>query len=240
MYLDELSSKELKKKINKSSVVILPIGAVESHGNHLPLNTDSLQPEFIAKEIAERLNKKFNKIFIAPPLRYGICSSTKNFFGTITISFESLKSIVYDILSELARNGFRKIVVLSGHAGILHMSALRYSAEKVVNEKNVKIIVLSDYDIAYELSGKEFPKDDGHAGTIETSRILAIKPNLVKEKGKKNKANIPKFFVLRDVRKYWKIAINGNPEIATKEKGKFINDYIVKRMIEIINSMNKY
>lgn len=235
MHLDELSSAEFKKKVNKNSVVILPIGAVESHGNHLPLNTDSLQPEFIAEKIAE----KIGNCFIAPPIRYGICNSTKNFAGTITISFESLKAIVYDILSELARNGFCKIVVLSGHAGSLHMSALRYPSEKVVNEKNVKIIVLSDYDIAYELRGKEFPEEDGHAGTIETSRIMAISPNLIKGKGKKNYAKIPKFFILKDVRKYWKIAVNGNPEIATKEKGKFINDHIVKRMVEIVKSMDE-
>lgn len=236
MYLDKLSSADFKKKVNKNSVVILPIGAVESHGNHLPLNTDSIQPEFIAEKIAEKLNN----CFIAPPLRYAICNSTKNFIGTITLSFESLKSIVYDILSELARNGFRKIVVLSGHAGSLHMSALRYSAEKVVNEKNVKIIVLSDYDIAYELRGKEFPENDGHAGTIETSRVMAIAPNLVRGKGKKNYPKLPKFFVLKDVSKYWKIAVHGDPEIATKEKGDFINDYIIERMVEIIKSMDEY
>ena len=81
---------------------------------------------------------------------------------------------------ELARNGVNNVLVLSGHAGSGHMAAIRLGAQSAVESNDrLKVMVLSDYDIAYDLAGKEFPASDGHAGQIETSRMLAIRPDLV-------------------------------------------------------------
>jgi creatinine amidohydrolase len=236
MYLDELTMKEFSEKVNEKTVVILPIGATEEHGEHLPLNTDSLQPEFIAKKVA-----KHTKALIAPSIRYGYCSSTRNFPGTITISFDTLRSLVYDILSELHRNGIRNIVVLSGHAGRIHMAALRQAADAVVKEHDVKIMVLSDYDIAYDLIDVDMsiPKDDGHSGLIETSRILDIREDLVKGEGETGSTRPPKFMVLPDPEKYFPTGVMGDPKGASKPKGDQINDYIVKELVKLIKNMVK-
>ncbi|UCE74844.1 MAG: creatininase family protein, partial [Methanomassiliicoccales archaeon] len=168
MYLDELTMSEFKEKVNDSTVVILPIGAIEEHGPHLPLCTDSIQPEYVAEKVAEA-----TKALIAPPIRYGFCSSTKNFPGTMTISFDTLRSLIYDILSEFVRNSIKNIVVLSGHAGKTHMTALRLAAEKVVRENEANIMVLSEYDLFYDLISRDttIPNSDGHSGLIETSRV---------------------------------------------------------------------
>lgn len=234
MYLDELTMSEFKEKVNENTVVILPIGAVEEHGPHLPLCTDSIQPEFIAEKVAERTGA-----LIAPPIRYGFCSSTKNFPGTITISFDTIRSLVYDLLSEFIRNGIKNIIVLSGHAGRVHMAALRLAAERAVNETDANIMVLSDYDIAYDLMQKDetLPSDDGHSGLIETSRIMAIRENLVKGKGKSGKTRPPKFMVLKNPEKYFPSGVMGDPSNASKEKGKEINDYIINELIKLIEDM---
>jgi creatinine amidohydrolase len=236
MYLDELTMKEFSEKVNDNTVVILPIGATEEHGAHLPLNTDSLQPEFVAEKVA-----KHTKALIAPPIRYGFCASTKNFPGTITISFDTLRSLVYDILSELHRNGIKNIVVLSGHAGRIHMAALRQAAESVVRECDVKIMVLSDYDIAYDLIDVDMsiPKDDGHSGLIETSRILDIREDLVKGEGEAGSTRPPKFMVLPDPEKYFPTGVMGDPTGASKPKGDQINDYIIKELVKLIKDMRK-
>ncbi len=233
MYLDELSMVEFKEKVNDDTVVILPIGAIEEHGAHLPLCTDSIQPEYIAERVAKEIGA-----FIAPPIRYGLCSSTKNFPGTITISFDTLRALIYDVLSDLVRNGVKNIVVLSGHAGRVHMAALRLAAERVVNEHDIKIIVLSDYDIAYDLieKDKSIPKDDGHSGLIETSRMMAIRGDLVKGQGKPGISRPPRFMVLRNPEKYIPSGVMGDPTNATKEKGEEINDYIVKELINLIEN----
>jgi creatinine amidohydrolase len=237
MFLDELSMIEFKERVNENTVVILPMGAIEEHGAHLPLCTDSIQPEYIAQKVAEKTDA-----LIAPPIRYGLCSSTRNFPGTITISFDTLHSLVYDILSEFVRNGIKNIVVLSGHAGRIHMAALRAAAEKVVLESGVNLMVLSDYDIAYDLMDTEdsIPADDGHSGLIETSRVMAIREDLIKGKGVPGKERPPKFMVLSDPEKYFPTGVMGDPTNASKEKGKEINDFIISELVKLIGEMKKH
>lgn len=236
MFLDELTMSEFKEKVNESTVIILPIGAVEEHGPHLPLCTDSLQPEYIAQKVAE-----ITGALVAPPIRYGFCSSTRNFPGTITISFDTLRSLLYDLLSEFIRNGIKNMVVLSGHAGRVHMAALRLAAERVVNENEANIMVLSDYDIAYDMLDKDetIPSDDGHSGLIETSRIMAIREDLVKGKGIPGIDRPPKFMVLRDPEKYFPSGVMGDPINASKEKGEEINKYIIDELVRLIEGMKK-
>ncbi len=241
MYLDELSSKEFKKRINKNTIVILPVGIIEEHGAALPLCTDSLQSEYVAELVAEKV-----KGYILPPIRYGVCSSTKNFPGSISLSFDTMRKLIYDILSELIRNNVRKIVVLSGHAGRMHMSAIRFAAKKIVNESNVKIIVLSDYELLYDESGRKFlkkigiPEYDGHGGAIEASRVMVSRPDLIKCKGRKAKKSlpkIPKYHVLRSPEEYFPEGIIGDPSIASKNKGNKITDFVVKEIVRLIREM---
>jgi creatinine amidohydrolase len=236
MNLDDLTMEEFKEKVDENTVVILPIGAVEEHGPHLPLSTDSIQPEFIAQKVAGQVGA-----LIAPPIRYGYCSSTRNFPGTISISFDTLRSLIFDILSELARNGIKNIVVLSGHAGRVHMAALKVAADAVVKKNHVNIMVLSDYDIAYDLIeiDMSIPKDDGHSGLIETSRIMDIREDLVKGEGVAGKTRPPKYMVLSDPEKYFPTGVMGDPTGASKVKGDQINDYIIKELVKLIKNMRK-
>ncbi len=156
LWLDELSTIEAKVAADAGTVVIFPVGAVEEHGKHLPLCTDSIQAEYIALEVAKRTGS-----LVAPPIRYGICNAGRNFPGTLSIEFDSLYRITKDILSELSRNGFNRIIVLSGHAGSSHMTALKLAAQAVIQQsentptaKKTRIMVLSDYYFADELKGK--------------------------------------------------------------------------------------
>ncbi len=208
--------------------MIFPVGSVEEHGDHLPLCTDSIQPEYIALEVAKKTG-----CLVAPPLRYGICNATRNFPGTITIQFETLYKIAHEILSELIRNGFNRIIVLSGHAGNSHMVALRLAAQDVViqndeagEEGKIRIMVLSDFDFAEELTPKYAKEKDGHAGTLETSRMMAIKPELIKAKGEASVWRMPRFEVVAHPEHYFPSGVNGDPTAASAEKGQKINEYI--------------
>ena len=240
-WLDELSTKEAAKAANASTVIIFPVGSVEEHGEHLPLGTDSFQPEYIALEVAKKTG-----CLIAPPFRYGICNATRNFLGTLTIKFETLYRFAIDVLSELVRNGFRRIIVLSGHAGNSHMVALRLAAQDIINQNDeskekekVRIMVLSDFDFAEELTPKYADKNDGHAGTIETSRMMAIKPELIKAKGEANVWRMPRFEVVAHPELYFPSGVNGDPTAASKEKGQKINSHIVKMVAELVKDLEK-
>ena len=239
LWFDENSMKEAEKSSKAGTVVIVPVGSVEEHGDHLPLCTDSLQPEYVALEVAKK-----TKCLVAPPLRYGVCNSTCNFPGTISIGFESLHSIMRDILEELVRNGFSRILVLSGHAGQLHMAALRLAAQEVVwnhkkgsSAKNPRIMVCSDYDFAYELRGKYFSENDGHAGTIETSRVMDIRPDLIKAKGVKSFPKMPRFEVVADPERYFPSGVMGDPTVASAEKGRMINKYAIEEVAKLVEEL---
>lgn len=232
MKIAEMTSAEFKRRVRLSSVVILPIGAVEEHGPHLPLSTDCIQPMHVAELAAAKTGA-----FIAPLLPYGVCTSTRDFPGTLTLSFDALRLTVRDILSELVRNGFRNIMVLTGHAGREHMAALRVAAKEVVDRERVKIAVLSDYDIIYDLN--LVPPEDGHAGTGETSRILQQRPQLVRGFPTAKKSTAPKYAVLPDSRPYWP-GVTGDPSKATKKLGKDIDDRIVEELVKIIHDMKRW
>ncbi len=231
MLLDDLSSKEFEKHVNDDTVVILPLGVIEEHGDHLPLSTDSLQSEYIAQEMAEKTGA-----LLAPPIRYGVCNTTKNFPGTITLEFDTLRSLIQDILFEFARNGIKNIVIVSGHAGSSHMAAIRLAAKEVVDEEKVKVLALADFEIIYNAGLAE--KGEGHSGWIETSRIMAIRPDLIKGKGKKGVNKIPKYMVLRHPEKHWK-GVSGDPSKATKKKGDELNELVIKEMVKMVNKMRK-
>jgi len=241
LWLDELSTKEAEKAACTGAVVIFPVGSVEEHGKHLPLCTDSIQPEYVALEVAKKTG-----CLVAPPLRYGICNAGRNFPGTLSIEFDSLYRITRDILAELARNGFNRIIVLSGHAGSSHMVALRLAAQNVVmqnektcSDKKTRIMVLSDFDFAFELKGQGFSEKDGHAGAIETSRVMAIRPDLIKAKGEASFPQMPRFEVVADPERYFPSGVIGDPAEASESKGQMINKYVVEQVTKLVEKLRR-
>jgi creatinine amidohydrolase len=183
---------------------------------------------------------------VAPPLRYGVCNSTRGFPGTISITFDALYRMTRDILEELMRNHFTRILVLSGHAGQAHMAALRLAVQEVVwqhheedPDKRPRIMVCSDYDFAYELKGKYFSEKDGHAGTIETSRMMAIRPELIKARGRKSFPALPRFEILADSERYFPSGVIGDPTVGSVEKGRMINRYVIKETAKLVKELKR-
>lgn len=234
-----MTSEEFSKSVSELSVAILPVGAVEEHGAHLPLSTDTIQPEKVAEDLEKVLEAEGYTVLIAPTLNYGNCRTTANFPGTISISTDSLRSIVYDIIKEFMRHRIKNIVVLSGHAGGNHMAALRMAAEDALKDGDEEIMVLSDYDIAYKHLGDEVPADDGHAGMLETSRVMAIRPELVKLERSQGESHpqLPPYRILKNPERYFTKGYRGYPDRANADLGKKMNELIAKELAEMIKKM---
>jgi creatinine amidohydrolase len=235
LWLDELSTAEAATAAKAGTVVIFPIGTVEEHGDHLPLCTDSIQPEYIALEVAKRTG-----CLVAPPFRHGVCNAGRNFPGTMSIGFETLRLVVRDVLSELARNGFCRVLVLTGHSGSSHMTALHLAAQEIVRNSpgKVRVMVVADFDIGVELlKNLGLPESDGHAAALETSRVMDIRPDLIKGKGKAGKMNTPQFEVVADPERYFAGGVNGDPTLASTEKGKTVNAYIVEQVAKLVEDL---
>lgn len=234
IFFDELSMSEVEKAVNERKIIIIPCGSIEEHGTHLPICTDSIQSEYIASEVAKKTDS-----LVAPSIRYGLCNSTRNFPGTISISFDSLRSIIKDILEEFIRNGFKKLLIITGHAGETHTTGIRLASKEVImkhkNEQNKpRIIVCSDYDFAFDINNKEIDVRDSHAGTIETSRVMAIRPDLIKGKGTKNFPEMNRFEIIPNPEKYFPSGVMGDPTIASYEIGKKINEHIISEIVKLV------
>jgi creatinine amidohydrolase len=126
------------------------------------------------------------------------------------------------------------------------MAALRLAAQEVMwncrkesSEKKPRIMVCSDYDFAYELRGKYFSEKDGHAGTIETSRIMVMRPDLVKKKGKKSFPKLPRFEIAADPERYFPSGVIGDPATASEEKGRLINKYVISEVTKLIEELKR-
>ena len=210
----------------------LPIGISEGHGKHLPVGTDTYQAEYVVEKVAEKIDKKS---VIGPVLNYGHCRATSKLPGTLSLSFDSLRSVVYDILKSVCKNGFEKIIIISGHCGTTHMVALRLASEKIIEEFDVKIMLLSDYELAYELKGEKVSENDGHGGEIETSRMLDINEELVDEDRGSTDVEYPRFLIIKDYNEYLTEGMRGNAEKASAEIGREINNYVIDGIIEKIN-----
>ncbi len=227
---DEVTSPEFARLAESGRLFILPFGSLEEHGSHLPLGTDTMQ----ADEVARRVAQEFGAVLL-PSVGYGDCRSTRNFPGTLSLSFETVMMLAHDIVYELARNGVTKVLVITGHAGTGHMAAIRLGVMRAVEAyPKVKVMVLSDYDLAYELKGKEFPEDDGHAGLIETSRILNLRPELVGKSRPVGKTRPPRFMVVADPERYLPTGVMGDPRGASAGKGGTIDDYVVGSLCALV------
>jgi creatinine amidohydrolase len=126
------------------------------------------------------------------------------------------------------------------------MVALRLAAQEIVakndetpQKSKVRIMVLSDFDFAEELSQElAYPKD-GHAGTIETSRMMAIRPDLIKAKGKADVWRMPRFEVLAHPELFFPSGVNGDPTAASVEKGQKINEYVIAEVENLVKTLTK-
>ena len=229
MRLDEWTSEEFAKNIQADTVVILPVGSVERHGSHLPLASDLIQPLHVLEAVCERTGA-----VLAPPIPYGVITTTRHYPGGIGVSFDSLHAFTRDILQGLVRNGVRRVMIVSGHAAHDHMAALRAAAQDVVDEGTLRATVLSDYDLIY--AQKDLPPNEGHAGMIETSRLLVHRPDLVKGRSPPGANRLPPYAVVRDARPYWDGA-TGDSAKATKEYGERLDRSVVDGLVALVEEL---
>ena len=236
MILENITMEDYKRHLKKTKTVIFPFGTVEEHGRHLPLNTDTL----IIYEILKRIVQK-RKVFLAPPVYYGVCTSTSQYPGTISITPETLRRLTLDLVRDAYKKGLRNFLLISGHGGGQHMYALKEVAEVLIDElEGIRIAPVSPYDVLHkELSELAETPNDSHAGEIETSLVLALAPELVKGRSKEEYPEMPKPFVVKDKLRYWKGGVWGNPAKASREKGEKAIQVISDKIIDIIDMVEK-
>ncbi len=215
-------------------LVILPVGALEAHGPHLPLGADQIQAERTALALAEQLDG-----LVAPSVAYGSAPAAKRFPGTVSLRNAELASHVEGVVGELARNGVRRLLVLSGHGERGHMAALREAGERAMERHGeLKVVVLCDYEFVYELRGKEtVPSSDGHAGLLETSRVLALAPETVGPERPVGRYDHSPFVPGPASSAEWPESVIGDTRPASAELGARAQEHVLRRLTEVVGAL---
>jgi creatinine amidohydrolase len=235
MIFQNENSFEVKEKIQESRVAILPIGAVEAHGPHLPLGTDNFLAERLSNRVAEKTGA-----FVLPTLPYGQVWSLKNFPGSINISNESLISFIVDIGISLYEQGFRVFAMINGHLG--NAVAMKEAARKLYSQfPDFKILYLFYPGVKKVTEEVRETKSSHasyfHACEIETSYMLYLAEEYVDMD--KAISDIPTIPMSADVtptpwEEFTNSAVLGDASIATKEKGEKIIEVAIENMIKLI------
>jgi creatinine amidohydrolase len=168
MRLAEMTSPRLEAL--RDPIALWPVGAVEPHGPHAPLGTDTL----ISVGMCERAAARLENAVVLPPLPFGVTRYGAAFKGAIGISEATLRAVVLDVATALGRQGFRRLVIVNNHFEPEQVATLRAAAE----EAGALYLDLVRRRNAERLTD-EFRRGSCHAGRYETSLVLADAPELV-------------------------------------------------------------
>ena len=235
--LDRLARKERFK-------LVLPLGATESHGRHLPLGTDALQ----ACKIAELAAQKVSDTIVLPTMSYGHCVDTMNFCGTIHVSATTICSLVADIVASLYRHGFRKLLLYNAHGG--NKGVADTALREAVTHLNRPGSLLSDDFEVYQLNAYEKLRDRikdflegsdyGHACEIETSVMLVLASELVDMKLAREEympGGPDTVWRVRDMKKASGSGVHGAANRASLEKGKKVLGLLVVELTALLEQI---
>ncbi len=171
---------EIKDAIKDERMVIVPTGATEAHGPHMPTDTDTHQAEHMAIRLAERVGA-----VVAPPVAYGVSKTFEHFAGTISLSIETYQQVVYEVGAALVKQGFRHIMLLNGNRpnGTSNDAVARRLIDDLDEAYDFMVTASNYWDPGAEAIHsirKSKVGGMGHGGEFETSFQLATRPELVK------------------------------------------------------------
>ncbi len=163
-------------------VALLPVGAVEAHGPHLPLVTDVIIAEAMARDGAERLRERGQPAVVLPPLAYSAAPFAAGFAGTVSVRPETVMVMITDIARALTESSFRAMAVANAHLDPAHLASLHDAARRAKEESLLPVAFpdLTRKPWALRL-GDEFRTGACHAGRYETSVVMAETPGDVRE-----------------------------------------------------------
>jgi creatinine amidohydrolase len=179
--LAEMTWEEARDLERARTVAVLPIGAVEAHGPHLPLATDGVIAEAMARDGVIRLEARGIPAVVLPILAYTAAGFAATFPGTISASAAAVTALVADIARSLGRHGFRALAIANAHLDPAHLAAL-HAAREAAAEAGIPIVFP---DLTRKPWGgrltDEFKSGACHAGRFEGSVVMAERPDLVRE-----------------------------------------------------------
>jgi len=244
--LELLTWPEAERRLAEVDVALLPVGATEQHGPHLPLDVDAFDAIRLAVDVA--LGCSDPKPIVLPLIPYGVSYHHEEFAGTLSVSPEALARMVHDVGISAAHHGVKKLVIINGHGG--NMPTLHFAAQTINSEAHIFTCVdtgeTSDEDV-YKLARTP---NDVHAGEIETSTSIYLRPQLVQMD--KARRSVPRFsnpyldFTSHlsvgwygRTHKISRSGVMGDPTAASAAKGKQMWDLMVAHLVRLVEDLKR-
>ncbi|HZM88649.1 MAG TPA: creatininase family protein [Blastocatellia bacterium] len=184
--------KEARDNLARGAVVILPIGSTEAHGPHLPLATDVIISEEMSLRAATKLNARSVETLVLPTIAYSVTDFSADFSGTISIRKETAAALIRDICVALYAQGARLVAIANSHLEPEHIASINQAIETVKQETGRTVAFPDNRRRRWaEKLSEEFRRGDCHAGSYETSLVMAARPELVREEIRKSLERVP-------------------------------------------------
>jgi len=178
-HLPDMTWEEVRALDRTHAVALLPVGAVEAHGPHLPVSTDVIIAGAMAREGARLLAAEGVSSVILPPVWYTAAGFSEDFPGTVGVAAATVTALLCDIARALARQGFTTLAVANVHLDPAHLESLRSAGERMPDAVRWVCPDLTRRRVAERLT-EEFRTGACHAGRFEGSVVLAERPELVR------------------------------------------------------------
>jgi len=169
MFLSRMNYRQVEEYLKENDTVIIPVGSLENHGLHMPLGTDAIIPDAIAKLIDEK-----SPFIIAPTVNYGATDDLVGFAGTVSIGVEGLIMLLRAICDQLFNYGFRHFLILNGHGG---NTAAIQAVGMHLYRKGAYLANLNWWLMAGQIDPRWA---GGHGGGEETAAVMAADESLIK------------------------------------------------------------
>jgi creatinine amidohydrolase len=236
--IGELTSPEISRKLKQSSILCLPLGAIEQHGAHLPLNTDVVVAAELTRALIARWGDEFD-LWQLPTLSIGLSREHDWALGTLSLSVQTFAALLKEMGRELVRAlPARNLAIVNGHGG--NRGILENLLHELRSDSALNACVIHPFDLAKAPTDAAAP--DVHGGAAETSVMLALAPDLVRSDliaGAKHPPapdDVAALIFDRAVTWPWRTddprlaqaGIIGDPTAASAERGRAL----VERMIE--------
>ncbi len=248
MIWDQLTSGEIHA-LDKDIPVILPIAATEQHGPHLPLATDRMIGWHFLLELDREIS---SKVLILPSQAIGCSAHHMDFAGTLSLTHDTLASVVEDVLASVLDHGFTRVIIFNSHGG--NKGIAQVISESIGPEFEY-FLTITWWQLALGALRdicQTGPGGTGHAGEFETSLMLYIAPEMVKQdlmvKGQNQKTfswaegdmiHSPGVGLHRSMYEMTPNGIFGDPTQSNAQQGQKITKLIVTRLRQIIVDLQR-
>lgn len=240
MFWFDLTWDEVDRLDKDKVVVVLPIGSCEQHSLHLPLGMDTYSVIHMSRDLVEKFG---GKVVVLPPLWFGASEHHMDFPGTITLSNETLISVIKDVVKSVVKHGFKKILILNGHGG--NTDPVKIALRDLRVEENINVELVNPWTLADEEIKKILESEIwGHACEFETSEAMYIIPDKVRSEkirdpnlnlelwNKIKKRNIP--WHTKDITDTGSL---GYPTKASREKGEKLYRAMFDKVVSIVEEL---